>query len=140
MRKLLKISMIFFGTMLLLTAALLVVFVHSLPDNTADCFVADRVVLLDTVTINNHHRIAVYRQTGFSDKLDFLELYADSAEFDACGTSVQKALWERPIEFPPCDSGHCVKGLQIMHDSLSIVCHIKDSNCVTALEEMKFLK
>jgi len=81
---------------LLLTASLLILLGCS-PDQP-DCYIADATKLLDTTKIDGVTYSLVLKVSGFSDKVNFLELYKGVPEYDACGRSTLEPIYSDVVD------------------------------------------
>ena len=50
-----------------------------------DCLFSDQITLLDQAQFNGTTYSLVHRVSGFSDKVDYIELYKGEPLFDPCG-------------------------------------------------------
>jgi hypothetical protein len=76
------------GLVLLLVAGTVYRGCASVPD----CGIADSVAVIDQATVAGQPLSLVHRITGFSDKVEFVEVYAGTPAFDSCGRSTMQPL------------------------------------------------
>lgn len=101
-----------------------------------DCWGPNTNVCLDTCLVNGSRRIAVLRTTGFQDRVQFLDLYADSVSFDACGRPRREPLHSVMVFACP-DSGFPA-AVGLARDSLFVVCTKEHGHAVETLDELRF--
>lgn len=63
-----------------------------------DCFVADRIEVVDEVSIDGDTYTVVLRTSGMQDKQHFYELYPGVPEFDDCGVASVKAVSQTYVD------------------------------------------
>lgn len=73
---------------LLLAAAV----AYRISSRIPECGVADSVAVIDQATVAGRPLWLVHRITGFQDKVEFIEVYAQAPVFDSCGHTQQAAL------------------------------------------------
>jgi hypothetical protein len=83
-----KLLAVVAGGVLLLAAAA----AYRISNRIPECGVADSVAVIDQTTVAGKPLWLVHRITGFQDKVEFIEVYAQAPAFDSCGHTQQVAL------------------------------------------------